>query len=336
MPRKARIQYPGALYHVFNRGIDRRDLFWDDRDRVYFLECLAFGIERFMVEVHAYCLMPNHFHLLVGTPLGNLSHFMQSVQTRYGGHFNIRHERSGYVFQGPYRAKLVEGDRYLLALSRYIHLNAVQPRRHQADAVKNAVKELRAYAWSSYREYIGLAKRKEWMTYAAVEEHVRGAFGNRAGAYRDFVERGLVEQDEDFQGLMESGKAVVASEEFTRRLVESRPSGDHAQKAAFGRVATHLPVNKIMVILLSALGIDPADLRSRRGAAWTRGVAAEMVCTYGGLTHTAAAGLLGLRTGSAVCIRRKILREQRKSDMDLDRQVRKIETELLRLMGRQG
>jgi putative transposase len=71
MARKARIQFEGALYHIFNRGIDRRDLFWDDRDFYFFLDSLALGVERFHVEIHAYCLMTNHFHLLVGTPMGN-------------------------------------------------------------------------------------------------------------------------------------------------------------------------------------------------------------------------------------------------------------------------
>jgi putative transposase len=324
MARSARIQFHGALYHVLNRGIDRRDLFWDDRDRDYFLDSLALGVERFHVEVHAYCLMPNHYHLLVGTPLGNISHFMQSVQTRYAGHFNLRHNRSGYVFQGVYKAKLVEGDEYLLALSRYIHLNAVRLRKHEGRPVKDIACDLRRYPWSSFRGYIGRSKRKEWVTYSAVESHVKELMGRRRGAYREYVERGLVETDEELEALLRSGKGMVATDEFVRGVLGRKAKAERNGGAAFRSVSIYVPVEQVMQVVLEGLGVDRSVLHRRRGSAWVRGAAAEMLCVYAGLTQAAAARALGLGTGAAVCIRRKALAERCAADHDLDRALRRI------------
>ena len=328
MARKARIQFPGALYHVFNRGIDRRDLFWDDRDRYNFLDGLALGVERFHVEIHAYCLMSNHYHLLVSTPLGNISHFMQSVQTRYGGYFNIRHRRSGHVFQGHYKAKLVEGDEYLLTMSRYIHLNAVRVRKNENRPLKDIVEELRDDGWSSYREYIRRAKRKEWMTYGAVESHVTELMGKRRGAYLEYVERGLVETDADLEELLQSSRGLIGTDEFIRDMAARRTTGGERRSEAFRSVSLFVPVGQVMELVLDRLEMDRAELGRRRGSAWARGVAAEMLCVYAGLTQVDAARELGMGTGAAVCIRRRALAEQRSKDRKVDRLMREIEKEL--------
>ena len=332
MARKARIQYPGALYHVFNRGLDRRNLFWDDRDRGYFLDSMALGVERFHVELHAYCLMTNHFHLLVGTPLGNISHFMQSLQTRYGGHFNMRHGRSGYVFQGPYAAKLVEGDEYLLTMSRYIHLNAVRLGRNKDRPLAEVVEELRAYRWSSYREYIGYAKRKEWLSYVAVEAHVQEVMGHRRGAYREYVERGLVETDEELDSLLRSSRGMIGTKDFVRDVLGQVGGSAAPGTAAFRSMLAPIAVEQVIETVLDELGVDRSYLSSRRGSAWARGVAAEMLCTYSGLTQAAAARVLGMGTGASVSIRRKTLAAERVKDRKLDRRLRNIAKKLDNLL----
>jgi len=126
MARKPRALFEGAIYHVTSRGNERRETFRDDRDRERFLERLADSALSHQVRVFLYCLMPNHFHFLVETPLGNLDRFMGSFLTGYTVYFNKRHDRSGHLFQGRYAAQLVEGNDYLLKLSRYVHLNPVQ------------------------------------------------------------------------------------------------------------------------------------------------------------------------------------------------------------------
>lgn len=333
MARKARIQFEGALYHIFNRGIDRRDLFWDDRDFYFFLDSLALGVERFHVEIHAYCLMTNHFHLLLGTPLGNVSRFMQGVQTRYGGYFNLRHRRSGYVYQGPYGAKLVEGDEYLLALSRYIHLNAVRLKKNEDRPVEALVDDLRAYRWSSYREYIRTAKRKEWMTYGAVEAHVEDVMSRRRGAYRMYVELGLVERDEEFESLMKKAAGIIATQEFIHSVRDRMGLEASDENVAFRSVKRPVQADRVLEMVCKGLGMDREELARRRGSAWARGVAAEMLCVYAGLTHVEAGRHLGMGTSGAVSIRRKHFAELRSKDKKLNKQATLIERELDMEMG---
>src|ERR1035437_840283 len=118
MARKLRVQFEGAIYHVTLRGVERRDLFADDWDRKRFLEQLSRGVELDGVRLYLFCLMRNHAHLLIETPMSNLSSFMHRLQTAYAVYFDRRHQRCGHLLQGRYGAVPVEGDEYLLKLSR--------------------------------------------------------------------------------------------------------------------------------------------------------------------------------------------------------------------------
>lgn len=147
MTRPLRIEFPGALYHVTSRGNVRRKIFLDDEDRQAFLDTVAWVVERFGWICHAYCLMDNHFHLLIETPDPNLSRGMRQLNGVYTQGFNRRHRKVGHLFQGRFKAILVERDSYLLELTRYVVLNPVRARM---------VKEPQAYRWSSYRSTLGL------------------------------------------------------------------------------------------------------------------------------------------------------------------------------------
>ena len=126
MARPLRIEYPGAVYHVTSRGNARKKIFLDDIDRDEFLATLGWVVERFGWGCHAYCLMDNHFHLLIETPKPNLSLGMRQLNGVYTQRFNRRHKRVGHLFQGRFKAILVERDSYLLELARYIVLNPVR------------------------------------------------------------------------------------------------------------------------------------------------------------------------------------------------------------------
>ena len=126
MARPLRIEIPGAYYHVMNRGNQRQTVFHRDGDRLLFLEKLAASADLFTVDILAYCLMPNHFHLYVRVPQGNLSRFMQSFLTSFTVVINRRRKSSGHVFQGRFKAELVEAERYGNEVSRYLHLNPVR------------------------------------------------------------------------------------------------------------------------------------------------------------------------------------------------------------------
>jgi putative transposase len=153
MARPLRIEYPGAFYHVTSRGNEKKDIFKSRRDREKFISYLKSAVERYGAEIHVYCLMTNHYHLLLETPRGNLSEIMQHINGAYTTYFNVKRKRTGHLFQGRYKAIVVEADEYALELSRYIHLNPVRAGMVQAP---------QEYEWTSYKCYAGMAAGLQW------------------------------------------------------------------------------------------------------------------------------------------------------------------------------
>ena len=155
MARPLRIEYPGAVYHIATRGNAYQDVFLDDTDREEFLEILEQTVDRFNWLCHAYCLMTNHYHLLIETVDPTLSRGMRQLNGVYTQAFNRRHEQVGHLFQGRYKAILVEKEAYLLELARYIVLNPVRAKM---------VKKPEEWEWSSYRATAGLSEVPPFLT----------------------------------------------------------------------------------------------------------------------------------------------------------------------------
>jgi putative transposase len=181
MARPLRLEFRGALYHVTSRGDGQEAIYRDDEDRGMCLEVLASTVRRFNWRLHAWCLMGNHYHLLVETPDGNLSPGMRHFNGVYTQRFNRRHGRVGHVFQGRYKAILVQKDSYLLELARYIVLNPVRA---------SMVRSPKDWPWSSYRATAGLTAAPDWLE----TDWVLSAFGQRKTQvlerYRAFVAEG--------------------------------------------------------------------------------------------------------------------------------------------------
>lgn len=181
MSRPLRIEFAHGLYHVTSRGDRQEDIFSEDADRELFLEVLSETVDRFNWVIHAYCLMDNHYHLLIETPDGNLSKGMRQLNGVYTQRFNRKHKRVGHVFQGRYKAIIVQKDSYLLELARYIVLNPVR-----AQMVRSA----RDWPWSSYRATAGMLDGPAWLA----TDPILSAFGQRRTqaleAYRSFVVAG--------------------------------------------------------------------------------------------------------------------------------------------------
>jgi len=147
MARPLRIEYPNAFYHVINRGNA------GDRDKEKFLEYLEIAAERYLIKVHTYCLMTNHYHLVIETPQPNLSRAIKWINVSYAAYFNRKRDRSGHLFQGRFKALVVDADEYLKPLSRYIHLNPVRAKM---------VESPDSYPWSSYATIIGKRQVERW------------------------------------------------------------------------------------------------------------------------------------------------------------------------------
>ena len=178
MSRPLRLEYAGALYHVTARGNARRDIFRNDEDRRVFLELLQREIDQQRWRIYAYCLMGNHYHLLVETPEPNLACGMRRFHQVYTQRFNRRHRQVGHVLQGRYKAIVVDKDRYLLELIRYVVLNPVRAKMVKAPA---------HWPWSSYRATAGLSAAPGWLAVLQVLEHFHGSHA----AYRTFVGQGV-------------------------------------------------------------------------------------------------------------------------------------------------
>ena len=160
MARKLRVEYPGAVYHVINRGDRREPIFRDDKDREMFMSTLGEACGKTGWEVHALCLMGNHFHLVVETPQGNLVAGMKWLLGTYTGRFNRRHKLFGHLFSGRYKALIVDssGNGYLKTVCDYVHLNPARAKLLKPE------QPLRAYRWSSWPEYLKRpGKRWPWL-----------------------------------------------------------------------------------------------------------------------------------------------------------------------------
>ena len=204
MARPLRVEFSGAIYHLTSRGNARQKVFFTDADRELFLDTLSQVVSRYGWICHAYCLMANHYHLLVETPKANLSLGMRQLNGMYTQSFNRRHNRVGHLFQGRFKAILVEKESYLLELCRYIVLNPVR--------VKGKG-EIGGWKWSSYRATAGLASVPEFLSTDWILEQ----FGkNRAKAqkqYRAFVREGL--ENRPWEEL--KGQIYLGSEAFIAR-----------------------------------------------------------------------------------------------------------------------
>jgi len=174
MARKARVDPESGWHHVMNRGAARQQIFHYARDGIRFEQLLAEGSEMHGVEVHAYCLMSNHFHLLVRCPTGGLSDFMHRVGSLYTRHINVRMARDGPIFRGRFRSLLIDTADYLDRAGRYIHRNPIDIR---------PVVDLDRYRWSSFRCYAGNDETPPWLTTCVLLDMHFGSVG-----YREFVD----------------------------------------------------------------------------------------------------------------------------------------------------
>ena len=181
MARPIRIEFPGALYHVTSRGDRQEDIYESDEDRRQYLTILDSVCSRFHWVVHAYCLMSNHYHLLVETQDGNLSKGMRQLNGVYSQCFNRNHCRVGHVFQGRYTAILVEKENYLLELSRYIVLNPVRARMVQSAS---------QWPWSSYRQTTGLENKLGFLEIDFLLSHFNRHYEKAVTLYIKFVSEG--------------------------------------------------------------------------------------------------------------------------------------------------
>jgi len=218
MSRPLRIEYAGAFYHVTSRGNERKAVFRSQRDREKFLSYLESANERYGAVVHVYCLMSNHYHLLLETPSGNLSQIMHHINSAYTVYFNTKHARSGHLFQGRYKAIVVDADEYALEVSRYIHLNPVR---------NGLAKYPEEYEWSSYKYYLLQQGAPKWLKRSLILSYFSRGSRIAMKKYRNFV-HSVLEKDCKNPLARLSHPVILGGDEFveeikTRYLRDKRP-----------------------------------------------------------------------------------------------------------------
>ena len=209
MPRPKRIHYEGAVYHVTSRGNERRKIVMNDADRWMFIRLLGEMVEENGVLCHAWVLMDNHYHLMLETPSANLSTAMKHLNAQYTQKFNKKHYRNGHLFQGRYKAIIVEKDSYLKELSRYVVLNPVRARM---------VKHPKDWKWSSYRATAGFDRAEKWLEV----DWLLGQFGKERKkaqkSYRTFVEEGMGKKEKPWDDLY--SRIYLGGKEFLDKVHE--------------------------------------------------------------------------------------------------------------------
>lgn len=227
MTRPLRIEYPGAVYHVYSRGNERKEIFRTATDYELFLGILGDTAGRFGLIIHAWCLMPNHFHILLETPGANLCDAMKRFLGLYTVRFNRTHKRVGHLFQGRYKALLVDKDNYFLELSRYIHLNPVKAKLAQTPE---------DYRWSSMRYFL-----KDKPHGFLCRDFTLKSFRS-SKEYRTFVLGGLDKPLDPFSQVI--GGLVMGSEEFLEKIkpqILKKPNKDYpGRRALAARPVDHI------------------------------------------------------------------------------------------------
>jgi REP element-mobilizing transposase RayT len=240
MARAWRIEFEGAFYHILSRGNEGRVIVGDDADRKRLLEAIGQAAERFDLEIFAYVLMTNHYHLLLRTRQANLSNAMQWFGTTYTRRYNNRHGRTGHLFQGRFKSILVENEAYLMRLSFYIHRNPLRA---------GLVQRLADYPWSSYKAYAYGRAAPEWLSTGLILARMPAEDPHKG--YREKAQAYVAEEARLWENLRHG--VMLGSREFVERIRrEHLPS----------ELETDMPQQRAV-----ARGIGPEELARRAAAA---------------------------------------------------------------------
>src|SRR3990172_2072637 len=245
MSRPLRIEFPAALYHVMNRGSARQRTFLNKADCEAFLNTLAETHELWGVEVFAYCLMGNHYHLCLRTPEGNLSRVMRHVDGLYTQRFNRNHGRDGALFRGRYKAIVVDADEYLATVVRYIHLNPLEAR---------LVKGPEAYPWSSHRAYLEARQAPGWLNIGEVLQRFRGR-----NEFHEFVLSG---NEAAIKAFYHGGRqsSVLGGETFVEKIKNRLRKGIAKEHHRYERIGFVPRVTEVIKGVAEAYRVHSAEV----------------------------------------------------------------------------
>ena len=249
MSRPLRIEYPDAWYHVMNRGRRNEAIFEDKNDYSAFIELLQDVIDIFHIKVAAFCLMQNHYHLLIQTPEGNISRSMRHINGVYTQRFNRIHGYDGHLFRGRYKSILIDADSYLLQVMRYIHRNPINA----------GLSENLNYTWSSHKAYLSDLKKWRWVSREKILTMLSGTKALQKTVYRDFVNES---DNEDFSAIYKKRKvpAILGSEPFLKLIKNNYFIKKKHIEVPESQLLSPEP-DKIMAVVCAKYKVSISDLR---------------------------------------------------------------------------
>ena len=315
MVRPLRIQYPGAFYHVTCRGNKRQKIFLDDDDRHWFLKVMCESLEIYQVVLYCYVLMDNHFHLVIQTLRANLSEFMRRFNISYTSWFNYHHNICGHVYQGRYKAFLVDADNYLLEVSRYIHLNPVRKSSHKKSTNDNQLAYINRCYWSSLPGYLNKKRIVDFVDYKTVLDMVNSRRG-----YRRFLLDGLRDGIEDpFKDVQY--QTILGDDNFVSRVKgEYLEQGSLREQPEYRKIMAHeIDPEAIMACVITVLGVSLKEIRTRHSSGLVRGIVSDVLYRYSGMSQHAIGQYLDVDYSSVYKLRSR-LKKRMEHDSDLVRQ----------------
>lgn len=322
MSRPLRIEYPGAHYHVMNRGLSRHDIFFTDSDRQQFLRLLGETCEIWKTEVYGYALMDNHYHILLATMEVGLSRAMRHLGGVYTQRFNQAHGRDGPLFRGRYKGILVDAEEYFLSVARYIHQNPLPA---------GMVNDIDDYRWSSHASYLNPKRGPEWLdTEVLLSRFGRGRSGLKE--YQRFMHSGLEREVEEYYS-QESGGPILGSKEFVQWVQEKVGGrGQVEEEKPESRRVFGVTMEEIIVSTAEVYGVTVEQIvRSRRGEEnEARAVAVYLGRQIGGHKLRDIGRAVGLEKYSSVSTAYLKMKSRIQQDPKLARRTRRVQTQLLR------
>jgi len=317
MPRKLRLEYKDAFYHVMNRGRGRQDIFHDEDYFQAFLGLLEDVNNRFSCIIHGYCLMDNHYHLLLQTPDANLSRIMRHINGVYTQIYNRMKKTDGSLFRGRFKSILVQQDAYLLQLSRYIHRNPI-------DMKNPLVEDIVDYKWSSYRSYVNKDRCPDWLCRDFVYDVL--GYSRKYSSYAIYVNQGVDDEINEFY----SGKnypTVVGEADFKQWVYDKLlPSVEPERKSKI--IVPNVSIETVVkgvaefykVTIGEVVNINKRPKKENEARKVAMYLCQELTASY--LRHIAV--YFNLKNIGSVSNATFIIRSHRKSNQKLDRKINKL------------
>jgi len=316
MARALRIEYPGAVYHITARGNEKKNIFVDEKDYIKLLNIFKESQIKYFIKIYAYVLMQNHYHLLFETPKANLIKVMHYIQSKYSIYFNRRHNRVGHLFQGRYKALLVDKDNYLLELVRYIHLNPIRAGR---------VVKPEQYRWSSYKEYLGCQKLVNI-------KDILKIFGGNRERFKRFTYDGINKKWEDINCNV-YGQVIFGTKQFTdtiKKRIKKAGKLNIDKEISFRRkMKKRVSKEKIIDLVIKHFKIRKEKLFNKKDR-WNepRKICIYLIKKFTDMPIKLIGNLFGGVQYSAVSHIAKKVELRRNKDKELDNIIRKIESKI--------